>query len=237
MFQIERTIGSSHLSDGGVVTMGTIVDFMQDCCGFQLDSDVKLTNYFKENRVTMFLVSRQLNIHKRPVYGERISIGTFIYALKTAHGYRNTLIYNEEGDLLVSSYAVGAFVNMETARATTVPKEIREGVSMEPKFEDMEYLPRKIKLPDQGGVVCDTMPVYKHYIDENHHVNNARYFDIASEWLPEQFQIKASRIEYKTAAKAGEVIIPVRYDISPDTIIMSLTGTDGQVYTNIEFKG
>lgn len=233
MFEIERTIGSSHLGDGGRISIGTIVDFMQDCCGFQMDQSKELTEYFTANRITMFLVSRQLNIHKMPRYGDRIFIRTFIYELKAAYGFRNTLIYDKAEQLLVSSYATGAYIDIANARMTTLPEEVRNMVPMKPKFAGMEYLPRKVKIPE--GEICGEMPVYQHYIDENHHVNNARYFDFAEEWLPTDFQTKIARIEYKTAAKAGDIIVPARY-CTEDAVFISLAGKAGEVYANVEFQ-
>lgn len=77
--------------------------------------------------------------------------------------------------------------------------------------------------------------ILRHYIDHNHHVNNARYFDLAEEYLPEEFSISAARIEYKTPAKANDIVIPVKYDLNSECILISLQGTEGQIFANVEF--
>lgn len=235
MFQIERTVGASHLNSDGTLSLASIVNFMQDCCCFQLDSEEELSEYFRREQITMFLISRQINIRRPAEYGDRLTVRTSIYQLRPAHGFRNTLIYNQNGDLLVSSYAGGAFIHIPEAKAVAVPKELLKTVPIDPKFDGMEYLPRKIHLPKDGGTCCGEQKIPRFYIDHNQHVNNAKYFDIAEEYLPEDFHSRTARIEYKTAAKAGDTVIPVRYDLGSGRILISLQGNRGEIFANAEF--
>lgn len=236
MFQIKRTVGNSHLNQHGTLSFATIADFMQDCCGFQLDSEKELTEYFRREKVTMFLISRQINIHEPAQYGDRLLIRTSIYQFRPAHGYRNTLIYREDGSLLVSSYAGGAFVSIAEGKAVAVPKDLMKTVPLDPKFDGMEYLPRKIFLPKDGGTTCAPSKIYRYHMDHNQHVNNARYFDLAEECLPDSFSAITSRIEYKTPAKAGDIMIPVLYLPQPDVALVSLQNQEGQIFANVEFR-
>lgn len=237
MFQIERTVGSSHINTNGELRLSAAVDFMQDCCCFQLDSEKELTRYFQENQITMFLISRQINLIKPAYYGDKLFIRTSIYQFRPSYGYRNTMIYNDKEELLIASYAGGAFIDIAKGASTTVPKELMTTVPMDPKFEGMEYLPRKVRLPEgPAEQVFAPTPVFRYYLDHNHHMNNARYLDIAQEYLPEEFDIKTCRIEYKTAAKGTDTLIPVRYRTSPDIWLISLQGSENSVFANIEFR-
>ena len=237
MFQIERTVGSSHLNTRGEMRLSAAVDFMQDCCCFQLDSEKELTEYFIKNHVTMFLISRQINLIKPAFYGDRLFIRTSIYQFRPAYGYRNTLVYNDKEELLISSYAGGAFIDLDRGGSTTVPRELMKTVPMDPKFPGMEYLPRKIHLPKgPAEKVFPETPVFHYYIDHNHHVNNARYLDIAEEYLPESFRAETCRVEYKTAAKYGDRILPIRYEAAPGIWLISLQGLKGQIFANVEFR-
>ena len=49
-------------------------------------------------------------------YGDKLTIRTSIYQLRSSYGYRNTLIYNEAGELSVASYAGGAFIDLDKGR-------------------------------------------------------------------------------------------------------------------------
>lgn len=237
MFQIERTVGSSHLSTDGTLRLSAAVDFMQDCCCFQLDNEKELSNYFAENNVTMFLISRQINMIRPAYYGDKLSIRTSIYQLRSTYGYRNTLIYNKNDELIISSYAGGAFIDLTRGGAAIMPKELIKTVPMEPKFEGMEYLSRKVPIPKEPEEkTFAPTPVYHYYIDHNHHVNNARYIDIAQEYMPKGFKVKTCRIEYKTAAKYGDMIRPVRYRPEPGISLIVLQGAEGQIFAKVEFR-
>lgn len=238
MFQIHRTVGSSHLDTSGTLRLSAAVDFMQDCCSFQLDNEKLLTDYFQKHHITMFLISRQIDLHKPAFYGDRLTVRTSIYQLRPSYGYRNTLIYNQQGELLIASYAGGAFIDMEKGGSTIMPREVTSTIPMDPKFADMDYLPRKVLLPKEPcEKTFSPAPVLRHYIDHNHHVNNARYIDIAQEYLPEGFSFHTCRIEYKTAAKYGDQITALRYLPKPDRYIISLQGAEGQIFSNVEFRG
>lgn len=237
MFEIKRTVGSSHLNTNGELRLSAAVDFMQDCCCFQLDSERELTEYFQANRVTMFLISRQINLIKPAHYGDTLSVRTSIYQIRASYGYRNTMIYNDKEELLVASYAGGAFIDLEKGCSTVVPRSLLKTVPTDPKFEWMEYLPRKIHLPKKPAEkIFPQTPVFQYYIDHNHHVNNARYLDIAQEYLPGDFNAKLCRIEYKTAAKYGDIIIPSRYLTEPGIVLVSLQSPKGEIYANVEFR-
>lgn len=237
MFEIKRTVGSSHLDTHGNLRLSAAVDFMQDCCCFQLDSEKELTEYFNAHGITMFLISRQIDLVKPAHYGDRLRIRTSIYQFRSSYGYRNTLIYNDKEELIVASYAGGAFIDRNKGASTTMPREVMETVPMDEKFPGMDYLPRKISLPKKPAEkTFPQTPVFHAYIDHNHHVNNARYLDVAQEYLPEGFDTKTCRIEYKTAAKYGDSFVPVRYETAPGIWLVSLQSPEGDIFANIEFR-
>ena len=70
-------------------------------------------------------------------------------------------------------------------------------------------------------------------IDYNKHVNNANYVRMAMELLPEGFMVHGLRVEYRVAAKLGDVLIPTIYEIEGGYIISLSVGND--VSTIIEF--
>lgn len=237
MYQIERTVGSSHMNTNGEMRLSAAVDFMQDCCCFQLDSEKELTNYFVSHNITMFLISRQINLIKPAHYGDRLLIRTSIYHLRTSYGFRNTMIYNDKEELLISSYAGGAFVNMNKGGSTIMPKEILRTITTDDKFEGMHYLPRKVSLPKENPEkIFPTAPVYHYYIDHNHHMNNARYLDVAQEYIPNEFIFHTCRIEYKTGARYEDTILPVRYHPEPGIWLISLQDPHGRIFANVEFR-
>lgn len=233
MFEMNRTVNCSNIGEDGRARNSAIVDFLQDCSIFHLDSHQVMSPFFREENCVMFLVSRQIDIIRRPCYGEKIIIRTWTYELKRMYGYRNTIIYGENGEPLVKSIAAGAFMDNESQRPRKVPQELVDRVKLYPKI-DMEYLPRKITLPDSEPTVFPPIHIMKCYIDMNHHVNNARYIDIADEYLPEKTDISRMRIEYKTPLKRTDTAIPRVYT-GEGAITVDISDEKGKPFCIVEY--
>ena len=98
----------------------------------------------------------------------------------------------------------------------------------------MNYKDRRIILPKEGGEVLEPVRVLRADIDYNRHMNNANYVRVAMELLPEGFEVRGLRVEYRVAAKLGDVLVPTIYKYD-DVIIVSLS-IDKDVSAIIEFS-
>jgi acyl-ACP thioesterase len=59
-------------------------------------------------------------------------------------------------------------------------------------------------------------------IDYNRHLNNANYIRMAMELLPENFEVRGLRVEYRVPARLSDLLSPTLFVIDDDTIIVSL---------------
>ncbi len=64
-------------------------------------------------------------------------------------------------------------------------------------------------------------------------MNNANYVRVAMELLPEDFMVKGLRVEYRVAAKLGDMLTPTIYQIEGGIIVSLSMGND--VCAIIEF--
>lgn len=232
MYEMKTVVGTSQIDKDGFLKPSSIFDIMQDCSFFQLDSEKELTKYFNENNISMFLISRQVDIYKLPKYSEKIIARTYVYECNEAYGYRNTVIYDENNKELVVCYAIGGFVNLTTSNLVRIPKQVIESVKFDNKIE-MNYLPRKVKIDNKNFKKVDRFKVKKYFIDDNNHVNNARYIDMVIDYVEDYF--KRIRIEYRIPAKLGETIIVYKENIEDKTII-KLCGENNIIYAIMEFS-
>ena len=111
----------------------------------------------------------------------------------------------------------------------------QEHLSMYPVEErlDMEYAGRKIVVGD-GGQAQEPVIVRKQHLDSNNHVNNGQYINIASDYLPEGFDVYQIRAEYKKQAHLHDIFVP--YVVTEaDKVTVSLQDENGGVYMNAEF--
>ena len=81
----------------------------------------------------------------------------------------------------------------------------------------MEYLPRKIRLPEDASGLqrreAAPIVVREYHLDTNGHVNNAQYVHMAlTRRTEEEGHIQRLRVEYKEQAHLGDVIYPEIYE-------------------------
>ena len=97
----------------------------------------------------------------------------------------------------------------------------------------MNYRGRRIILPKQDGTVLKPVQVMRADIDYNRHMNNANYVRVAMELLPEGFEVRDMRVEYRIAAKLGDRLTPTLYPIDGGHIVS--LDIDSQPCAIIEF--
>lgn len=140
----------------------------------------------------------------------------------------------KSGEMLAYANSIWAFMDLAAGRPTKPGKEEVEAYGMEPALE-MEYAPRKIKLPEKA-ILVDTFPVRKYHIDTNNHVNNCQYVQMAMEVLREDMRIRQVRVEYKKSAVYGDVILPKIAEETSRTVV-ELCDMEERPYAVVEFVG
>lgn len=235
MLEMERTVFCSHLGGDGALRNSMLIDYLQDTSSRHLETHPVLADFFEKEDCVMFLVSRQVDIRRRPVYGEKLRIMTRTYELNRMYGYRNTVIYGEDGEACVYSSAGGAFMNTQTLKPMRVPAELIDRVRMYERMDKMEYLPRKIALPDIQPELTSQVMIRKCDIDMNEHVNNARYLDIADEYVENCSSVKRLRIEYKQPVKKDDAITAAVYRSENSSIIV-LENASGKQCCVLEYS-
>jgi acyl-ACP thioesterase len=153
--------------------------------------------------------------------------------MKPMFGFRNTFIYDSQGNPCYKTWSMGAFVDKVAGKLKRVDDATIQSMTLEPQLE-MNYKDRRIILPKNDGEVLEPIRVLRADIDYNKHVNNANYVRMAMELLPEDYVVSGLRVEYRVAAKLGEMLIPTIYK-NDNVIIVSLSiGED--VSAIIEFS-
>lgn len=233
MFETDRMIYCSQLGEGGAVRNSGIIDVLQDTSDLHLMNHPVLAPMFRETDSVMFLTNRQVDIIRRPGYGERIHTKTWTYELNRMYGFRNTVIIGEDGEMCVKSIAGGAFMDLKNGRPMRVSADLIDRVKRYDRL-DMEYLPRKISLPDAPPDSSCEVFVRHCDIDMNMHVNNARYLDITDELFDDRSRAVRLRVEYKTPLKRGDKVFGDVYRTDSGCIVC-LRDENGRVYCSVEY--
>ena len=232
MYSLNYKVTTSTCDSEGRLKLYSALQMMQDCSEMWIDSEPGVKQYFTEQNMAQLLATRQVEIIRVPEYKENLTVTTSVYGMKPMFGFRNTFIYDAEGNPCYKTWSMGAFVDKTAGKLKRVDDATMASMTLEPQLE-MTYKDRRIILPKMGGEVLDPNKVLRADIDYNHHMNNANYVRVAMELLPEDFEVKGLRVEYRVAAKLGDLLVPTIYHIE-NSIIVSLSIGD-EVSTIIEF--
>ena len=196
----------SEIGENGCLTLPGILDYFQDCSTFHSEAVHQGMERLKGRNRIWVLSSWQVVVDRYPKLGEEIVTATWPYDFRGFMGMRNFTMKTTEGESL--SYANTCWTHLDTEKG--IPAKLTEedvaGYVSEEKL-DMDYAPRKIKLPS-GFMKEEMFTVQKHHLDTNHHVNNCQYIRMAEDFLPEGFRVRQMRAEYKKQARLGDVICP-----------------------------
>lgn len=142
------------------------------------------------DRGLLWVVAQQrARIHRIPRYDETLRLCT--WPGKTMHLFfpRHWLITDPEGKPLVEASAVWALMDQST-RKIAFPENY--GIQIEgDDGQDSRILPKRIKAEQVSGEASFSVPFS--YVDLNGHMNNTRYFDLAMDYLPDEFRAKEVR--------------------------------------------
>ena len=233
MYSLKYKVTTSTCDSEGRLKLYSALQMMQDCSEMWIDSEPGVKEYFVAQNMAQLLASRQVEIIRVPEYKEELTVTTSVYGMKPMFGFRNTYIYDAEGKPCYKTWSMGAFVDKANGKLKRVDDATIASMTLEPQLE-MNYGDRRIILPREGGEAQESYKVLRADIDYNKHMNNANYVRIAMELLPEGFEVKCLRVEYRVAAKLGDVLAPVVYNVEGRFIVALSVGDD--VSAIIEFS-
>ncbi len=232
MYSFKSRVRYSEVDVDRKLSMTAMINYLQDCSTFHSEDLGVGIDYLTPFHRAWFLSSWQIVIERYPVLGEEITISTWPYEFKGIYGLRNFTIRDQEGNYLVKANSMWFFFDTEAGKPARIEDRFADVYrAVEEEKLEMDYAPRKIAVPDvwEEG---EPIPVMRHHIDTNQHVNNAQYVEIAREVLPKDIQIREVRVEYKKAAVLGDVMIP-RISRQENCDIISLCDTNGSPYAVI----
>ena len=256
MYSLTYKVTTSTCDSEGKLKLYSALQMMQDCSEMWIDSEPEVKNYFFQQNMAQLLATRQVEVIRVPDYKEELTVTTSVYGMKPMFGFRNTFIYDAQGNPCYKTWSMGAFVDKVAGKLKRVDDATIQSMKLEPQLE-MNYKDRRIILPkgrsseshpsllEDGqvateldkvktdGEVLEPIKVLRADIDYNKHLNNANYVRMAMELLPEDFVVSGLRVEYRVAAKLGDSLTPTIYKTA-DGIIVSLS-IGSEVSAIIEF--
>ena len=232
MYSMSRRVTYSEVGPDYKTNMAQVINYFQDCSCFQSDSLGVGPETLDENGRVWVLNSWQIVAERYPVYGELVTVGTWPYGFKGVLGLRNFIIDDDKGQRILRANSVWAMIDLKTGRPVR-PEEKDIGAYKTEAKEPMDYAGRKISLEGDYETL-DPVKVTKNCLDTNHHMNNGRYVAIAMEYLPEDFNVRQIRVEYKHPAFYKEILVPKR-QAAKGRVTIVIENSAGQICVVAEF--
>ena len=225
MYSLRYKVTTSTCDSEGRLKLYSALQMMQDCSEMWIDSVPVVKQYFADQNMAQLLATRQVEVVRVPRYKEELTVTTSVYDVKPMFGFRNTFICDADGKPCYKTWSMGAFVDKAAGKLKRVDDATIASMAMEPQRE-MNYRDRRIMLPKEGGERLAPVCVLRADIDYNRHMNNANYVRVAMELLPEGFAVKGLRVEYRVAAKYGDMLVPTVYHIDGGVVVALSVGDE-----------
>jgi len=230
-YEMAGKVRFSEVDSQKRITLPAVINYFQDCSTFQSEELGVGFNHLESRHMAWILSSWQIVIKRRPLFGEQITTATWATDFHGIYGTRNFAMTDAAGNAAVYANSIWVYMDVVTGRPSKPGEEQIRLYDMQPALE-MDYAPRKIKLPQECRV-GQAFPVCRYHIDTNGHVNNCQYVQMALEVLPEDIPVGQVRVEYKKAAVYGDKIIPKTAKEGNRTVI-ELCGEDGNPFAVVE---
>lgn len=233
MYTFDSRIRYSECSSRAQLSLEGLIDYFQDASTFHSEDLGLGIDYLKKEKLVWVLSAWQIEVERYPLFGEKVTVGTFPYDFKGCFGHRNFFLKESGGSFLAKANSLWTLLDLENKRPVRPNSLMTERYVLEEKLE-MNYASRKIDVPD-GGKEGEPIVIRRSHLDTNGHVNNGQYVRMAMESLPTEFAVGSLRAEYKKQALLGDVIHPCTVETA-DGFIVSLRDMAGTAYANVEMK-
>ena len=232
MYGFDSRVRYSETDEEGILSIEGMMNYLQDCSTFQSEDIGVGLSYMRGKKAAWWVYNWNIEIIRMPKLGDMIRIETWPHGFRGIFGYRNFVIRDAKGEILVQADSAWFYYDLESMTPSRPPKEDIDAYGSEERLA-MSQVPRRMSIPE-GGTELSAVTVTRHHLDTNHHVNNAQYIEIARECLPEKTKIRRIWAEYRKAAVLGDVMVPYRVPSEAgDAEIISLRDPEGQVYASV----
>lgn len=233
MYSFDSRVGFSKVDFQKKITINSIVDYFQDASTFHSEDLGVGYDYLIPMNLGWVINTWQIDITRYPMYLEKVRICTVPYKFRGFLGYRNFWIEDEKGEKIVKANSMWSLIDIKNMKPAKVPDDL-PGVYGSAEPMEMDYENGKIRVPVSAEKRSEIV-VEPHFLDPNKHMNNGQYVNIASSYLPEGFEIKRLRAEYRSQAFLGDKINPV-FGFEDGKYVASLNNEEGKPYSVIEFS-
>lgn len=148
----------------------------------------------------LWMITRQkLIFERRPVPGEPVTVTTWLSEVRHGMLLRHYEMTGIDGAVICRAAAVWTLVDAEKRTLAQLPLSV-------PLVQKEGQLSRFPLLRPMETIREFSFTVPQAYLDENGHMNNARYFDAVTPILPKGGVLRTAQVDYHLEAREEETL-------------------------------
>jgi len=236
IYREEFKIRANEVGNNGKLTIPALCGLFQEIAGnhaLVLNFDI---THLQENGFTWVLHRMDIQVNTLPNWRETITIETWPAAGDALRAYRNYIVINSKGEVLISCLSYWMMINMKTRRPTRMPQEILN-TRLADRKNVLEVQSSKIPAFDDPET-SKNISVRRADLDMNEHVNNVRYL----EWMEEPLNtgqislIKKVDVIFMREALLGDTINTEVFSPSSSETQHQLLNQKGELVAQAKFS-
>ena len=160
---------------------------------------------------TWMLISWKVKALKRAKFNDMIRVETWSKKIDKFYAFRDFKVYDSNEEVIAVVTSKWIYLDTIKGKIIKVPEKLEKSYETEPvsAFSTEEDFFTPLKDPKEY-ISNINFKITKNMIDQNHHLHNIYYMDIAKEALPENFsfdkELDNFEILYKKEIKYGQEV-------------------------------
>lgn len=227
-YRIKKAVALHDVDFNSVARTSAILQYLQSAAEAQLTENGMSYDSLKDRRRAFILSKIRLEVTAPLHVGAPISVITFP---SDSRGYTFLRCFALEcgGEVVARAASLWALIDTGSRSLVRV-EDFNLGL---PTLPPIDLIPKRIKLPDNMSAVGEYVVRYSD-IDRNEHMNNTKYLDVYSHFLPmENRMIKEVTVSYMNEAKMCDALTVLRGEYGGAYYFRTLL-PDGRVNSEAE---
>lgn len=193
-------VGYSDVDSNDKCRLSKILDLCQNVATIHSDGLGFGTKGMMERNLAWLVIGMKVRIYKYPIADREVECRTWSRGVKGVQARRDYEVFDTDGNLLFIGDSQWVLFDLKEQKLTRVTDEMLEAYqTLNRSVFDGEEVTR---IRDNDIIEFEKeFEIGKRDIDTNHHLNNARYFDLISEVLPDDLEITEFECAYKKQLK------------------------------------
>lgn len=175
----------------------------------------------RETGLSWVIMHWKIKVIRRPAYGEKITIKTWVAGMKKLYMFRQYQVVDYEGQTIAIGNSKWVLTNLQSG-AIKIPQWIVDGYGIYEKTVFDAYQIEKLKEPECEASYGVEYKVPCSAIDLNGHMNNLYYLDAAADSMdPERYLsgvFDYFEMMYKKESTLGEILKCQVYENDGETL-------------------